>query len=115
MRYYLIYVKSGYVYTIIPGLPPPASANSLEESLATDDIIGTLSHPSPHTQKSYGYPQLGISSSENYAPPISNMFSRPQTLYQIVVPPYSQPSTLAPQDLSSQPLMHPQPQHPLPS
>jgi len=56
MRYDLIYAQFDDVYLVIPDLLRPGSANALGASHATDGIIGTLSHPSPNTQQSYGYP-----------------------------------------------------------
>ena len=88
LRFDLIYAQSGYVYTIIRGLPHPGSANALGESNAADSVIGTLSHPFPYTQQSYGHPQGGTSSSNTYAPPAINMFLGPQPIYQTIAPPY---------------------------
>ena len=42
------------------------------------------------------------------------MFPVPQPIYQTIAPPYAQSSTLDPQALVPQPLMHPQSQQPLP-
>lgn len=56
MRYDLIYAQYGYVYTVIIDLPHPGSANAPGASYIAENIIRTLSHPSPYTQKNYGYP-----------------------------------------------------------
>ena len=88
LRYDLIYVQSSSVYTIIPNLPHPGGSNAPGESHVAHSIIGTLSHPSPDTQQSYGHPQGGTNSSNTYAPPASNMFLGPQPIYQTIAPPY---------------------------
>ena len=56
LRYDLIYVQSGYVYTVIPYPALPRSANPLGASHATDDNVGSFSLSSPYTQQSSGYP-----------------------------------------------------------
>ena len=93
LRHDLIYAQSSYVYTIIPNLPRPGSANASRESHTADGIVGSLSHSSPYTQQSYGYPLGGTSSSTTHAPLASNMFLGPQPVYQTVSPPYAQPSS----------------------
>ena len=114
LRYDHIYVQFGYVYIVILDLPRPRSASALGVSHTTDGIVGAISHPSPYTHQSYGYPQGGTSSSNTYVTPTSNMFSGPQLFYQTIAPPYAQPRAPAPQALASQPPMHPQPQQPPP-
>jgi len=75
LRYDLIFSQSGYVYTAILDPPHRGGANAPGESHAADDINGSISHPSPYTQQSYGYPHGGTSSSNTYAPPPSTLFS----------------------------------------
>lgn len=113
MWYDLIYAQSGYAYTVIPDPPHLRGANAPGESHATIGIIGTLSHPSPYIQKSYGYLKSNTNSSNTNDPPASNMFLGPQPVYQTIAPPYAQLSALACQALVPQPPMHPHPQQPL--
>lgn len=49
LRYEFIYAQSCYVYIVILDFPYLGGANALGAFHAIGSLIGTLSHPSPHT------------------------------------------------------------------
>jgi hypothetical protein len=112
-QYDLIYVQSGYLYTVLPNLPKPVPFGQDKPGMShsVDRLIGATTHhgPQPQPPPMYGTPQYPPAyGGTSYSPP----------------PPYQQPYPVAiPPPISGQPLVPPihppipttsgTPQHPL--